>query len=236
MAKAIEKNHAIELRRNGSSIKEISLILGIPKSTISLWCRDVVLTTVQAERLAQKMRDSGHAGRLIGAAVNRKKKECAILDAKKWAEQKCDHISRSEFFVAGIALYWAEGSKSYDNQLSFINSDPAMIIFMYKWLKTFFNVTSSEFVVRVYINDIHRERIGRVLNFWSDLLDLSQECFRKTVFVKTKQRKVYSNHDSYYGQLSLRVKKSSNLRYKILALMDRLRNADVAQVARASHS
>ena len=236
MSKFELKNKVTALRRRGLSIKEISNNLALSKSTVSLWCRDIILTGKQVRRLRQKMLDAGHTGRLKGAESNHKKKIASIELGKVWAKDQFGYLSKREFFIAGIALYWAEGSKSYNNQLSFINSDPEMIIFMHKWFITFFDIDSEDIIARIFINEIHKSRIAKVLNFWSDLLNLTKDCFRKTIFIKSKQRKVYANHDSYFGQLSLRFKKSSTLRYKILALINNLKKADVAQVARASHS
>jgi transposase len=42
--KALEKNKAISLRRQGHSIKDISKELGVAKSSVSLWVRNVELT------------------------------------------------------------------------------------------------------------------------------------------------------------------------------------------------
>ena len=46
-----EKSKAIELRKNGVSIKQISKILGVSKSSVSVWVREVVLTDKQEEKL-----------------------------------------------------------------------------------------------------------------------------------------------------------------------------------------
>lgn len=43
MARTVEKNKALKLRQKGKSINEIAKILDIPKSTISVWCRDIQL-------------------------------------------------------------------------------------------------------------------------------------------------------------------------------------------------
>ena len=41
--KEYEKTEAIELRKNGISIKDIAKELGVSKSSVSLWVRHVVL-------------------------------------------------------------------------------------------------------------------------------------------------------------------------------------------------
>lgn len=50
MAKSKEKNKALILRQNGESIKDIAKRLKISKSTVSLWCRDIKLTSEQIKK------------------------------------------------------------------------------------------------------------------------------------------------------------------------------------------
>ena len=44
MAKSLKKLEAIKLRQSGLSIKDISSKIEIARSTVSIWCRDVVLS------------------------------------------------------------------------------------------------------------------------------------------------------------------------------------------------
>lgn len=236
MSKFEYKKEVYRLRSRGMSLNEISSRLPLSKSTISLWCRDFELTEPQKRRLQEKMIAAGHKGRILGSLANKRKKQVAKEQAAKWAASHLQQLSSDTIVAVGAALYWAEGSKSDKHQLSFVNSDPSMIFFMYKWFQRVFDVGAQDFIVRVFINEIHKSRIDTVLNFWSNLLELPKVDFRKTVFIKTKQRKVYLNHNNYYGLLSLRIKRSSVIKYKTLSLVEGLRNAGVAQVVRASHS
>jgi transposase len=47
MAKTKEKQKAVILRKRGKSINEIAHTLGVSKSSVSTWCRDVILTESQ---------------------------------------------------------------------------------------------------------------------------------------------------------------------------------------------
>lgn len=70
-----KKLQAHQLRRKGVSIRAIASELGVAKSTVSLWCRDISLTSEQRDLLHRRQVAQGHRGRMIGAEVNRKKKE-----------------------------------------------------------------------------------------------------------------------------------------------------------------
>ena len=49
-----EKRLAIKLRKQGYSYKEILEQVHVSKSTISLWCRDVIMSPKQLEKLREK--------------------------------------------------------------------------------------------------------------------------------------------------------------------------------------
>ncbi len=220
MAKQKEKIHAKLLRRKGFSITEISKKLKVSKSTISLWCRDIVLTKYQRKNLARKMKEAGYNGRIKGGLVNRQKRLNTIDDEFKRAEQDIGCLSERDLLVAGTALYWAEGAKtSTTSGFSFMNSDPKMILIMKRFLTDNIGVSNKDIVCTVQINKIHQERIGRVLKYWASLLELPIEQFNTPYYVNVVPKKIYENHDSYYGVLRLKVKKSSKLKYYTLGLI-----------------
>src|SRR3989338_8691105 len=51
-----------ELRRHGLSYREILQRVPVSKSSVSLWCRPVVLNAAQAEALQQRKRKAGQQG------------------------------------------------------------------------------------------------------------------------------------------------------------------------------
>lgn len=224
MAKFELKSKVQFLRKRGMSLKQIMREAGISKSTASLWCRDIVLSEAQRQALKKKMIEGGHAGRLKGAEANHLKK----VESQELARMEAAHILRSvserDRLVSGIALYWAEGSKAESTfGFIFVNSDPAMISFMYRWLLEVMRVSKEDIYLHVSINEIHKPRIEKVLRFWSNLLDLPRSQFAKTFFMKVAQKKIYENHDVHYGVCRLGVRRSSLLKYKILALIDLLK-------------
>ena len=122
------------------------------------------------------------------------------------------------------ALYWAEGGKARSTSgFIFVNSDPKMILLMYYWLLTDLDVPKSDLSPRISVNINHKERIGDILHFWSNLLELPTDVFDNPYYVKTRNRKVYDNHDSYFGVLRLKVNRSTFLKYKMLALIEELK-------------
>jgi transposase-like protein len=64
--KTVERNRARQLRREGgASVKELARLLGVSKSTVSIWVRDIELTESQREALRRRM-----GGRIDGSRAN----------------------------------------------------------------------------------------------------------------------------------------------------------------------
>jgi len=222
MAKFDKRLEARKMRRNGKSLGDISRFLKVSKSSVSIWCRDLILTDNQKKILKESAIKAGHKGRLIGAEMNKRKRLENIKMFKRLAVRDLGQISQRDLLVASISLYWAEGCKS-GNRFIFINSDPQMIKLICRFLKDVLKISKDRFKATVQINEIHRPRIGKILSFWSSLLDLPPEQFGNPYFVKIKPKKVYDNHDSYYGIMRLGVNKSSDLQYKMSAYIDVLK-------------
>ena len=137
-----------------------------------------------------------------------------------------EKITDKELFVAGLSLYWAEGSKK-TKKVQFCNSDPKLMNLLINWLKKFFQIDKDRLSARVGINEIHRKRESIVKKYWSETTGISLSQFRQTSFKKTKVHKVYENYDSHFGTLDVYVLKPGTLYYKILGLIEGL--ASVAQ-------
>lgn len=219
MAKSLLRLKARELRRqNGKSIRDISSILEIAKSTVSLWCRDIELNKKQVENLLIDKIENIRRGQLNGALVQKNKRLKKVSFYEQQGIKKLNKLSDKEFFMAGLALYLGEGAKK-SRRVELVNSDPKIIKFMIQWFVYNFGVDRSNFTLSVLINQIHRKREVVVRKFWSSYLDFPLSQFRQTIFVKSKQNKIYENYDNYYGTLRLSILKSSDLLYKILGLI-----------------
>jgi transcriptional regulator with XRE-family HTH domain len=221
MAKPELRIKARELRKNGLSLNEIVEKLGVSKSSASLWCRDIELTKVQVERLDEKAWSGGMVGRLKGAEANKKKRLDNIKKYRLKGEKYYFSISEREFMAAGLALYLGEGNKR-GNVVGFCNSDLKIVKFMKLWFMETFDLKEEEFIYRVRINYIHRDRDEKIKNYWINELNIPKDCFRKTTFIKTENKKKYENRSVYYGTLKISVRKSSKMLYKIWGFSDAL--------------
>ena len=220
---------ALALRRKGMSIGSIAQKLEISKSSASIWCRDIVLSDRQTKILIANKVAAGFQGRQKGADMNRNRKLNAVDFYIEKSRHQISDLSIRDLLIAGSTLYWAEGSKSESTSgFLFVNSDPEMIIFMKTFLIKIMNVESKDIICTVQVNKIHQPRISKILKFWSSLLELPPTQFNKPFYIKTEQKKVYENYDSYYGILRMKVRKSSNLKYHVLGLIQALKDANMS--------
>ncbi|MCX6760331.1 MAG: helix-turn-helix domain-containing protein [Candidatus Nealsonbacteria bacterium] len=221
MAKSKEKNIAIKLRQKGESIKEIAKKIKISKSTVSYWCRDVKLSLGQIQELHDRMISGGYKGRMIGARMQYENRLKRINEARKGGIKKIGKLSKRDLLIAAVALYWGEGGKKH-RALSICNSDPKMVRFIVKMLKKVWGIKTNRFSPFIGINKIHRKRENEIKDYWSRITKIPKEQFNKTIFIKAKNKKNYSNFPVYYGTLTIRVKKASDIYYKIIGLIEGL--------------
>lgn len=226
MSKPREKQHAILLRRKGNSIKNIAKKLSVSPASVSAWCRDIELSKKQKDVIKENAIKRGHRGRLIGAEINKQKKVDRINEATHVAIKKIGSLSQRDLLILGLGLYWGEGTKGDDTRVAIVNSDPNIIKAASQWYIHSLGVSKDDFRPMIYINNTHKKRSDTVLRYWSKELGIPKKQFGNTVFLKRKNKKVYENHDSYYGILAFRIAMPAKYKYLIMGMIDAI-NVDI---------
>jgi len=216
MAKVFQKEKAQSLRRHGYSIGEIQKVVDASRSAISYWCRDIVLSSEQVKRLREKQKTEGLKKITLYLEKIRKMRLLNIKKETIKGKKDVGRIGERDFFIMGLALYWAEGYKKGNDEVGFTNSNPYIIKIMIKWFENFYGIHLSDFTLRVSINQIHKSRIPLVISYWSGITRISGEQFTKTSIIKTKSKKIYMNTHEHFGTLRIKVKRGTALRRRIL--------------------
>lgn len=222
MAKFVEKIRARKLRKNGQSIKEIAKLLKVSVASVSNWCRDIKLTSEQIKILELHSKDPNYGRRLTYSLQQRMKRIEKTEKLFKEGEREIGILNKRELFLAGVALYWAEGFKK-DNQAGFSNMDPLMIKFFIKWLRECFNYSEDHLIFRVTANISYKDRIDDIHKYWSEVTGAQISKFQKPFFQKFTWKKVYENPDNYKGILRIKVRKSTDFLRKIYGWIEGLR-------------
>ena len=167
--KVREREEARCLRAEGWTMPEIAEKLGVSRSSVSLWTRDV---EVPAERRQPRKRtyDRTKPNKL----ERRRLEETAALQQEGRA--RIGQLGDRDFLVAGAALYAGEGSKG-DGCVKFANSDPRMILFFVTWLRRFFEIDEARLRLRLYLHE--GLDLDAATRFWSELTSIPQSQFSR---------------------------------------------------------
>lgn len=221
MAKSQLRIQARELRKKGISVNQIALELKVAKSSASMWVRDIILSIEQLESLRNASLVGAERGRLKGALMQKERRLTLLEEHKKRGIETVGNLSDRDILIAGLALYWGEGSKK-TRQVQFCNSDPQMIQFLLVWLKKCFGIELKELRCKVGINEIHADREQIVKEYWSTITGIPESQFRQTSFKKVQNKKTYNNYDNHYGTLSVIVMQPARFYGKIIGLIEGL--------------
>ena len=169
-----QKQKAKELRNKGWSYNDIAKKLGVSKSSVSLWVRDIKLTPEQIQKLEQK--NPIYNNQLCGASKRQEKAReirLSYQDAGKLKSKENNLLHH-----AGCMLYWAEGTKS-KNQCRFTNSDPEMIKLFIRFLRECYDVTNDKITITINCYTTNGLSMQDIENYWLSILQLDNSSIRK---------------------------------------------------------
>lgn len=213
VARREDRAKAIALRLEGKSYREISEVLGVNKSTLSGWLRDVPLSEEHRERLLlRKVTGAATAG-----ATNRARRVALTAELQRRAVAEMGTISRRDLFIAGVVAYWAEGTKqkpwAASPRVTFTNSDAGMIRLFLAWLRLV-GVRDEDLQFRIAIHE--RADISAAARFWSQVVGVDAAQFQHPTLKRHNPRTVRRNtQEEYSGCLIVKVRKSTDLNRKI---------------------
>ncbi len=180
MALREKKLEAIRMRKEGASYSQIKERLKVSKSSLSLWLHDMPLP----DKRLRELRDWNVVRIERFRETMRHKREDRWAKVGKHVAKSVGTLSKRELLIAGLFLYWGEGTKTSVASTSLSNTDPAMIRFFIHWLELL-GVSKSR--LRVYVHLYSDMDVQKELRYWSKILDLPLSSFRKP-YIKTSNR------------------------------------------------
>jgi hypothetical protein len=174
---------------------------------VSLWVRDLPKPEPRYTPEEQRtlMRE--------GLARRREADREAHRQTKLGARQEIGTLTERELLMAGIALYWAEGSKSkpYDRRerAVFVNSDADVIRVYLAWLDLL-GVDRKRLNFRVLIHE--SADIDSAHRFWAQVAEIDVSLFARPTLKKHNPKTVRKNTgDDHHGCLVVGVARSADL-------------------------
>lgn len=183
------KAEAMKFRLKGHSYNEIQHTLGVPKSTLSGWFKELVLSDEARLRLATRS--------AIGSQslLKRNKMQTPIAwrrakSTRTEAAREIGDLSEDDMRLVGIALYWAEGYKRLrridgreitGHPISFVNADADMIRFFIRFLVESMQVPTGK--IRAGMRLYPHINENDALCHWLGVTGLSKGNFFKTTWL-----------------------------------------------------
>lgn len=180
-------------QRDGLPIREIAEKLGVAKSSVSLWVRDIELSEQQKQSLLEK--NPAYNRQLEGGKV---KKEIYRKERTAYQQEGRGLVRERSFqtmlaFCAG--LYWGEGGKNR-NVLTVTNTDPQLLSIFTSFLKDHFDIQPKQITLSIQLQASNEKTIEEVEQYWLNILNLPTSSLRKSIR-KASPTRIWKKNSKY---------------------------------------
>ncbi len=175
------RRQAQQLRQRGKTYSEIKTLLrvDIPKSTLSYWCRNIILPKSYHAKVRRLNELSFVKAREISSKNRKEKREIFLKDLDLKNKRllnffACNGYSRK---IVLAVLYLAEGSKTARGSLMFGNSDRAIVLMFVNLLRECYKIDEQKF--RCTVQCRADQDIKKAERFWAQTTKISPKQFYK---------------------------------------------------------
>ncbi len=191
------KIQAISLRKQGKSLPYIHSLLGIPKSTLNYWFRNINLTTEQKKVLNTNWKNGLIKARSHAVKWHNAEKEKRLQFAENEALNVIHSVNTKDTAIIEIALallYLGEGTKAKD-ETGIGSSNPDILKFFISGLRGIYNVPLEDIRCELHLRaDQNPEKIRA---YWSKELKVPKKNFTKPYLDQRTKGSI--TYDSYKG-------------------------------------
>lgn len=168
---------AIEMRKQGRSLKDVAKTLQIPVSTLSGWFKSIELTEEQEERLRNNWLNTlaEHRGKAVLWHNEQKRQRLEEAEIKAETTLKRIHTEDKAALTLALAmLYLGEGHKTDRTGLG--NSDPLILKFFLSCLERLYDYDIAQ--VRCDLHLRADQDPDEIKKYWSAELSIPLENFK----------------------------------------------------------
>lgn len=176
------KEQVRNLRTKGKTYSEIetSLKIKMPKSTLSNWCKNIILPRWYQGKIDALNLMNSEKARKLALLTNKIKREILIKqlrNSNKYLSQKIKDKDVLKIILA--ILYLAEGAKWKSHRgLMLGNTDPTIIKLYIRLLQKCYNIKPKNLKCRISYRA--NQNIISLQKYWSRLTSIPMENFYKT--------------------------------------------------------
>jgi transposase-like protein len=202
MARVIDKQKAIELRKQGKTYGQIKKELNVNKSTLSDWLSKYSLSKKQLALLGHNREYSRQVAIEKTIITKQKKHNQRLNDAYQIEKKRWKLLTKREIELAGIFLYWGEGAKLINGPISLNNTDPQVLKFTLYWLTYALEIPKAK--IEVFLHLYNDMDIKKEMEYWSKELKMPLAQFAKP-YIKESSRVGLTQKGFGHGTCGLRV-------------------------------
>lgn len=161
------------------SIRDIEKKLGIPRSTLSGWFKNVPLSIHHTKKLQQRQKQNLIYARTKAVMWHNQQKQNRLRTAQEYARRTLSNIDCADKNILELSLailYLGEGTKRRDIT-SMGNSDPRILRFFIHALRTVYGVPTDAFRCELHLRD--DQNVAATTNYWSKELSMPVSSFGK---------------------------------------------------------
>lgn len=208
------KMKMIDLRKEQKSYREIAQLLGISKSVVSYWLRDMDWSRDIQEQLTERVRISSQKRLIHLNELKRTKWQKVYQQAELEATREFEQLKENRIFITGLSLYWGEGDKNFKNgKVRVSNVDAKLLAAFRVFLEEVCRVPEEKMKAYIVLYpDLDEEAC---LKFWSENIGLKKESFFKSSTITGRHKK----NRLQYGVCSIQVG-DKYLKRKVLTWID----------------
>ncbi len=222
-----DKETAFKLRMGGRSYGEITQALGIPKSTLSGWLSDLVISDEARNRIESRTRKKSIAGLIKRNRNQTKLAQIRAKEIRKEAASEISALSKRELLITGAALYWAEGYKKpiirngkevTHHVVSLTNADPVLVKIFLRFLREYCETPEGK--IKVSLRIFPHQNRAMLQEYWQKETKVLPQNFQKISYTISKSSMGKRPFNQLkYGVLQVRVN-DTRLYHRIMGYIE----------------
>lgn len=211
------KEQAIKLRQLGQSYGQISDSLGLAKSTLNGWLKNVEITSEQKQKLIEQWKLGMRKAQERSCQIKKEIKIENIRQSHTHAKEFLQNIPLNkpilELFLAG--LYLGDGFKA-NGRLGLGNANPEIVRLFITLIRKLYSVKESKLRAEIFGRADQDPHL--LVKYWSNLLKIPMSQFHHT---QLDNRTVKPTRSNYHGVCAVSYG-DVNLQRRILAIGDEM--------------
>jgi hypothetical protein len=177
-----DKEYVLELRKSGKSYRQIQKETGVSLSTLSEWLKNEPWSTEIGKKLTFHHIEKSKTRILTLNAVRDATLGKIYDEGRHIAKKEYETLKQRRLFTAALVAYWGEGDRTSKHLTRLANSDPAMIVLFWRFLREICLIPQAKISCWLILYPDQDEVFLK--NSWVAKTNIPLENFRKATYIQ----------------------------------------------------